>query len=74
MLQIRKAAANHPPTDDAHIMNIESEDPIEEKDQMEENYTVGSAVDHLVDEDGGETDLCVAKSDIQEFRYYYDEL
>lgn len=41
---------------------------------MEENYTVGSAVDHLVDEDGGETDLCVAKSDIQEFRYYYDEL
>lgn len=51
-------------------MNIESEDPIVEKDQM----AVGSAVDHLDDEDRGELDLCVAKSDIEEPRYYYDEL
>lgn len=35
-------AAKHPQTDDAHIMHIDSEDPIVEKDHTEENSTVGS--------------------------------
>lgn len=35
-------AANHPQTDDAYMMNIDSEDPIVEKDYTEENSNVGS--------------------------------
>lgn len=58
MLSILKAsAANHPPADDAHIVNLEPEDPIAENNQMEENSSINSEGGHLEDEDKGSANL-----------------
>lgn len=58
MLSILKASAvNHPPADDAHIVNLEPEDPIAENSQMEENSSINSEGGHLEDEDEGSANL-----------------